>query len=120
MINKEGKEEEITDSEEEKPSKEIRKKLQEQLEKKIRDRGNKGGYLEGGEDINPAEMEYLYDIMKQEYKHKGEQLFKNKGDHVMNMFKHLFNPKDIPTHEQFTQFMLRIQKMHNVFILFFI
>ena len=69
----------------------VRKKLQQQMEeKKRRDFENKGGYLEGGDEINPAEIEYLYNMMKQEAALKGEGMFTNKGDHVMNMFKHIF------------------------------
>ena len=91
------------------------------MDKKFRDRGgNKGGYLDGGDEINQAEMEYLYNMMKHEYQLKGEGMFSNKGDHVMNMFKHLYKfGKDavLPTHEQFRDFMERIQKMHEVFFI---
>ena len=95
----------------------LKHKLLEQLEKQIRDRGNKGGYLDGAEDINPAEMDYLYNMIKQEYTMKGEQMFENKGDHVMNMFKHIFNKPNntVPSHQEFKEFMERVQKMHQVF-----
>ena len=89
-------------------------------EKKRRDFGNKSGYLEGGDEINQAEMEYLYNMMKQEAALKGEGMFSNKGDHVMNMFKHIFKfGKDVqvPSPQQFREFMERIQKMHQVYIL---
>ena len=95
----------------------ISERLQEQLEKKARDRGNKAGYLEGSDEINPAEMEYLYNMMKQEFLLKGDGMFDNKGDHVMQMFKHLFKiGKDaqMPTPQEFKDFMERIQRMHSV------
>ena len=69
--------------------KEFQQKKQEELERKIRDRGNKGGYMEG-EDLNQAEVEYLYDMMKHEYQNKGQKMFENKGDHVLQMFNKMF------------------------------
>ena len=53
----------------------------------MRDRQNKGGYLDGEQFLNNAEMEYLYDMIKHEYNMKGEGMFDNKGDNIMQMFK---------------------------------
>lgn len=36
-----------------------------------------------GEDLNQAEMEYIYDMMKNEFQMKGNKMFDNKGDHVL-------------------------------------
>ena len=88
------------------------------MDQKVRDRQNKGGYLDGEQFLNNAEMDYLYDMMKNEYALKGEGMFDNKGDNIMQMFKHMFKMGKngvMPTPEEFKEFMLRIQKMHLVF-----
>ncbi len=60
----------------------FQKQKQEELERKIKEKGNKGGYMDG-EDLNQAEMEYIYDMMKNEFQMKGNKMFDNKGDHVL-------------------------------------
>ena len=39
-------------------------------------------------------MEYLHDMMNNEYQLKGVKMFENKGDNIMNMFQKIFNIKD--------------------------
>ncbi len=89
---------------------------QAELEKKIKERGNKGGYLDG-EDLNQAELEYLYDMMKHELQSKGENLFGDKGDHILQMFGKMYikgHSGAMPSIEEFQAFMERITKMHSV------